>query len=101
MKKLILLGLLALSLNANAQVKHNRFKSNYAQDNTGLAITASGVVLGTISIFVRDGGEYTYSNGYNSTKIYKPFIECTNRVAMLGVSITISIGGLIYQHSNK
>jgi len=93
MKKLLLITCLLLSLNSTAQ-----YKVKQEKDNTGLMITASGVVLGTIAVFVKDGGEYTYENGYNSTKVKTPIY---NRIIMFGVSCTVSIGGLIYQHNHK
>lgn len=89
----MLIACLLFSLNSNAQ-----YKNKFEKDNTGLMITASGVVLGTIAVFVKDGGEYTYANGYNSTKVKTPIY---NRVIMFGVSFTVSIGGLIYQHNHK
>ena len=83
-------------MNSLAQKKYN-----YERDKSGLVITAGGIVLSTIALTVKDGGEYTYSNGYNSTKVIKPFYQCTNRVIMLGLSVTISITGLIYQYNNR
>jgi predicted S18 family serine protease len=93
MKKLILLVLILFSLNSQAQ-----YKVKYEKDNIGLVITGSGLVLGTIALFVKDGGEYTYANGYNSNKIK---VFPTNRAIMFGISCTVSIGGLFYQRSHK
>lgn len=88
MKKLLFLSLLAFSLNAQAQ-----YKIQQEKDNTGLMITASGLCIATIAVFVKDGGEYKYASGYNSTKVSTPIY---NRIVMFGVSVTVSIGGLIY-----
>lgn len=96
MKKLLLISLILLSLSSKAQ-----YKVSYEKDKTGWMITASGIVLSTIALTIKDGGEFTYSNGYNSTSIIKPFWQCTNRVVMLGISVSVSIGGIIYQRNSK
>lgn len=93
MKNLLLLSLLLFSLNTQAQ-----YSTRIADDNTGLMITANGLCIATIAVFVKDGGEYTFQNGYNSNKISTPVY---NRIVMFGVGITVSIGGLIYHKNHK
>lgn len=97
MKKLMLIVCLLFSLNSTAQYKNKTDK-----DNTGLVITASGLVLGTIALFVKDGGEWTNSRqGQNSYIVTKPWYTVPERSIMFGISCTVSIGGLFYQRSHK
>lgn len=96
MKQLITLMLILACLSSTAQ---NKLRQN--DDKSGFLITGTGVVFSIIAIAVPDGGNWTYSNGYNSKVINKSFFQQPTRVAMLGVGLTVSIGGLIYQKRNN
>jgi len=82
-------------LTSNSQ---NKLKQT--DDKSGFLIAGTGMVFSIIAITVPDGGNWTYSNGYNSKVINKSFFTQPARVTMLGVGLTLSIGGLIYQQRN-
>ena len=96
MKKLFLMLMLVLTMNLQAQSKRQ-----HSQDQIGTGVAIAGLVFSVIAITVPDGGEFTYGHGYNSNKITKPFYQCPNRTIMLGIGVTLSVGGLIYQHNNR
>lgn len=97
MKNIIIIILMLLSITLNAQNKRiNRNKDK----STGVALTSVGILSMSIGFLVPDGSEWTFSKGYNSTVITKPFYKNPSRVACIGIGLTISIGG-IYQTLKK
>lgn len=98
MKKLIILTLLLLSFNIQAE-KPNKITYN---TNSGLVLVGTGVAFSLIAIACPDGSEWKNSKmGQGSYIITKPWYQNPARDIVLGIGVTFSIGGLIYQHNNK
>lgn len=102
MKKIfvaIAFALLLFSVSADAQTRATYDKT------TGRMVTAAGIAFSIIAVTVPDGGNWTYIRSGNSPgsqqKVYKPFFQQPARVTMLGIGVTFSIGGLIFNHNNK
>lgn len=101
MKRLIIILLLLVSLGMNAQNRSR--KVSYNDDKSGLVICSVGVLFATIAVTVPDGSEWTWkqTGPYTSQRVYKPAYQNPSRVVMFCAGITVSIGGLIYNKSNK
>lgn len=94
MKNLILVILLLLSFNIEAQKK-------YQYNKEGLILTGTGIVFSLIAITVPDHSEWTNSKqGQHSYIINKPFYQNPARDVVLGIGVTFTISGLIY-HNKK
>lgn len=97
--KLIILAFIAfLHLNVNAQ---SRSKKSYSNDKAGIGLVASGALSMSIGFLIPDGSEWTYSKGYNSQIITKPFYKNPSRVACIGVGLTLTIGGFAYNRNHR
>lgn len=98
MKKLITLALIALSLSCFGQSKHKNVRMS--DDRSGIVIASTGLMFSIIAVTVPDGGDWTFKTTYGSQKTYKPFFQQPARVSMLGVGLTLTIGGAAY-HRNR
>lgn len=96
--KLIILALLTfLSLNVNAQQKS---KKTHSSDKAGYGLVTAGAISMSIGFLIPDGSEWTFSKGYNSQVITKPFYKNPARVACIGVGLTLTIGGFAYNKNH-
>lgn len=98
LKLLILAFITFLSLNVNAQQKS---KKAHSSDKAGYGLVTVGAISMSIGFLIPDGSEWTFSKGYNSQVITKPFYRNPARMTCIGLGLTISIGGLIYNKNNK
>jgi len=97
MKRLITIALLCLCMTGYGQ---NKKYSDNSTNDYGLIMMSGGIVLSVIAVAVPDGGNWTYSNGFNSKVINKPFFQQPTRVVMLGIGVTLTIGGIV-SHARK
>lgn len=98
LKLIILIFLAFLALNVNAQQKS---KKTHSSDKAGIGLITVGAISMSIGFLIPDGSEWTFSKGYNSQVITKPFYRNPSRVACIGVGLTLSIGGLIYNKNHR
>ena len=96
MKKLLIGVLLLSSLSASAQ-----HKNPIHLNKSGNGLIIAGCISMSIGFLIPDGSEWTFSKGYNSQVITKPFYRNPARMTCIGLGLTISIGGLIYNKNNK
>lgn len=96
MKKILLITCLLLSLSSNAQKKYNQYN-----DNSGLVLASTGLLSITIGLLVPDGSEWTYKSYYDTKKTYKPFYMNPARDCMMVFGLSLTIGGLRYNHINN
>lgn len=96
MKKILLIACLLFSLNSNAQHKYNQYN-----DNSGLVLAGVGALSFTIGLLVPDGSEWTYKTYYDPKKTYKPFYMNPARDCTMVFGLSLTIGGLRYNHLNN
>ena len=98
MKKLIIGVLLLASLTISAQSKSKKQDSG---NKAGMGLVAAGAISMSIGFLLPDGSEWTFAKGYNSQIITKPFYRNPARVTCIGIGLTLSIGGLIYNKNHR
>lgn len=97
MKKLLIGVLLLSSLSVSAQ-----HKNPIHLNKSGNGLIIAGCISMSIGFLIPDGSEWTYSSGgLTGTIVRRPFYTNTSRMSCIGVGLTISIGGLIYNKNNK
>lgn len=96
MKKIILTLLVCASLNTNAQ-----YKKQDRPDKPGAMVIVAGCVAMSIGFLVPDGSEWTYGREYNYQRLTKPFYKNPSRVVCIGIGLTLTIGGIAYNKTNR
>ena len=76
-------------------------KKQYSGNKAGMGLVAAGAISMSIGFLLPDGSEWTFAKGYNSQIITKPFYRNPARVTCIGIGLTLSIGGLIYNKNHR